>query len=329
MKLGTFRFFLAFLVSISHLWSGMIHGPAAYSVWGFYLISGYLMSYVLNEKYNFEKKGLAQFYWNRIIRIYPGYFFSIIIGVLVYKVCNFNAIPLNALNPEFGKPIDFQGILFNLTLFPIFQTNQLLVPVSQALGLEVGFYLLAPLISTNRYCAYLALIITAGINWKMNIVPETFGLRYSGYWSSLLAFSLGIIIYFHRNNLMKFSNLKLATLFWIAHCLLWLYFPSYPWEYGLYISLLFTGFVLISNCDINSDKFDRLLGDMSYIVYLLHTTIGYFLIANYKFDEQRDFRFFLYTYILTCIISLLFVILIERPIHHKAKLYLGKYYGQK
>ena len=35
--IGTWRFFLSFLVAISHLYGNMIHGPAAYAVWGFCL----------------------------------------------------------------------------------------------------------------------------------------------------------------------------------------------------------------------------------------------------------------------------------------------------
>lgn len=325
MKLGSFRFFLAFLVSISHLWAGMIHGPAAYAVWGFYLISGYLMAYVLNENYSFTKAGIANFYLNRAIRIYPGYFFSLVLGILVYKLCLINSVALNTLNPEFGKPIGAQGVLFNLTLIPIFQTSSLLVPVSQALGLEVGFYLLAPLIANNRYCAYLALIITAGINWKFNIALENFGARYSGYWSALLPFSFGMVIFFHRNYLIKFTSLNLATILWVIHGLLWLYYPSYPWEYGLYISLIFTGFVLVSNCDSISGKYDQLLGDMSYIVYLLHTTVGYLFLTYLSFDGPRSLKFFLYTFSCTCILSLLFVVIIERPLQFQLKLLSRKY----
>ena len=46
---GMWRFFLAFLVVISHLWAGMLDGPAAYAVWGFFILSGYLMTFVLTE----------------------------------------------------------------------------------------------------------------------------------------------------------------------------------------------------------------------------------------------------------------------------------------
>ena len=48
--LGAFRLMLALFVAVSHLYSEMIHGPAAYAVWGFYLLSGYLMTLILNEK---------------------------------------------------------------------------------------------------------------------------------------------------------------------------------------------------------------------------------------------------------------------------------------
>ena len=52
---GIYRYGLAFCVAISHLWAGMIGGPAAYAVWGFYCLSGYLMTLILNEKYGFSR----------------------------------------------------------------------------------------------------------------------------------------------------------------------------------------------------------------------------------------------------------------------------------
>ena len=47
---GIYRYSLAFCVAISHLWGGMIAGPAAYAVWGFYCLSGYLMTLILSEE---------------------------------------------------------------------------------------------------------------------------------------------------------------------------------------------------------------------------------------------------------------------------------------
>ena len=55
---GIYRYGLAFCVVISHLWAGMFGGPAAYAVWGFYCLSGYLMTLILNEKYGFTARGI-------------------------------------------------------------------------------------------------------------------------------------------------------------------------------------------------------------------------------------------------------------------------------
>jgi peptidoglycan/LPS O-acetylase OafA/YrhL len=71
--LGTWRFFLAAVVAISHLWAGMIDGPAAYAVWGFFVLSGYLMTLVLTTKYGTAPAGLRQFATNRLLRIYPSF----------------------------------------------------------------------------------------------------------------------------------------------------------------------------------------------------------------------------------------------------------------
>ena len=67
LGLGSWRLLLAFLVAISHLWARMLHGPAAYAVWGFYLLSGYLMTHVLRTKYGFRPRGLLAYASNRVL----------------------------------------------------------------------------------------------------------------------------------------------------------------------------------------------------------------------------------------------------------------------
>ncbi|MCI1709030.1 MAG: hypothetical protein LKM39_00445 [Chiayiivirga sp.] len=62
---GTWRLFLALLVGASHLWVDMVAGPAAYAVWGFFVLSGYLMTHVLSTKYGFSARGLAGYAHNR------------------------------------------------------------------------------------------------------------------------------------------------------------------------------------------------------------------------------------------------------------------------
>src|SRR5690349_19788263 len=69
--LGAWRLLLAFLVIASHL-SGLreLSHIGAFAVFGFYVVSGYLMTLVLNDIYRFE---LRRYVANRLLRIFPLY----------------------------------------------------------------------------------------------------------------------------------------------------------------------------------------------------------------------------------------------------------------
>lgn len=71
LGMGAWRLFLAALVVLSHLWAPMVQGYAAYAVWGFFVLSAYLMTFVLTQKYGFTKQGLRDYAWNRFLRIMP------------------------------------------------------------------------------------------------------------------------------------------------------------------------------------------------------------------------------------------------------------------
>lgn len=321
MGLGAFRFVLATLVAISHLWQGMIHGPAAYAVWGFYLLSGYLMAYILNNHYDFSRKGLISFYYNRALRIYPAYYIALICGIVVYKLCKLNGVDLFILNPQFGRPLDLSGIFFNLTLLPTFNNQLEFVPVSSALALEVGFYLITPIICRNKWSALTAVLISFGLNFKFGVSIENFPERYAGFWTALLPFSIGIGYYYWRDLVDGWipKNLWIVTLIWAINCLFWIFFPYYPWGIGLYISILLTLNLVSVLKGRNSSKIDEILGGMSYLIYLLHTTVGYVLIIYCKEIEIKSFIFFIISYIITLILSFLYVIGIDKMINLKFK----------
>src|SRR5947209_2762288 len=67
------RFFLSAVVMQSHIWP--LHAPwlAHQSVFGFYTLSGFLMTRVLNERYGFSPSGLSRFVVNRVLRLWPTY----------------------------------------------------------------------------------------------------------------------------------------------------------------------------------------------------------------------------------------------------------------
>ena len=50
---GTFRYLLAHMVVVSHLWRAISIWAGTYAVFSFFLLSGYLMALVLHSTYGF------------------------------------------------------------------------------------------------------------------------------------------------------------------------------------------------------------------------------------------------------------------------------------
>src|SRR6202035_4460687 len=67
------RYILALLVADTHLWPVGWGWLGAQAVFGFYTLSGYLMTRVLHERYGFEWSGTAAFLSNRVLRLWPAY----------------------------------------------------------------------------------------------------------------------------------------------------------------------------------------------------------------------------------------------------------------
>jgi peptidoglycan/LPS O-acetylase OafA/YrhL len=166
---GALRLFLAYGVFLDHdchqlanyglacdpRWAFNILGGR--SVYFFYIVSGFLISYVLEGKYSRARSGTYDFYKSRFLRIYPLWW-------VVVAVCAYLAAAAWPTNPFqvlgaivlFGS--DWSAFMralgyLNVVLFPP------LSEIGWTLGAELAFYLLAPwLLRSNR----IALIVFAG-----------------------------------------------------------------------------------------------------------------------------------------------------------------------
>lgn len=312
--LGTFRFFLAFLVAISHLWEDMLQGPAAYSVWGFFVLSGFLMTLVLTKKYGLSAEGIKQYAHNRFLRIYPSYFICCIFGLIVL-ICLHNT-DTTILNPAFFLPIGIVDILGNLFMVP-FHFEGYLVPVAGALFTEVWAYMLMPFAATHKCAAWLGLIITFTANCNYGFDVSTFSDRYALFAPAIMGFFVGSICFHYIDKLKRIAMAKLSFIVWCIHACLWLIQTSYPWKHGIYISLICSAWVVISFFSTKSNATDKLLGDMSYLVYLLHTTVG---MCVYSYFGARTIGFFTITFLLTLILSYIMVVYFERPLQKRFKI---------
>lgn len=104
---------------------------------------------------------------------------------------------------------------------------------------------------------------------------------------------------------------------WITHCFLLFYNNSWPWTYGLYISVILSAWVVISFADVKGNRLDVLLGDLSYPVYLFHTTVAAWML--FFFAPDRSLGFFIVSFILTVMVSWLVLKLVDAPLHKLKK----------
>lgn len=141
-NLDSVRAIAALLVVISHIELGksisglqsvnkfFILGPIGVTI--FFVLSGFLITYLLLLEYNKNSKvKIKNFYMRRILRIWPLYFLVLLIGVLIYpRNISFSAITLSV----FFLP----NIAFLYNIIPA------VIDQIWSIGVEEQFYLIHP-----------------------------------------------------------------------------------------------------------------------------------------------------------------------------------------
>lgn len=138
---GFTRFILAISVLIFHLseYSKVI---GYYSVQGFFILSGYLMTFVMRERYLYTIKGTSIFILKRISRIFPNYLISCIICILIIL---FDPLTSVMCHPLLFLPNDSSQWLSNIFLFGYGSASKL-IPPGWSLLTEFIYYILISII---------------------------------------------------------------------------------------------------------------------------------------------------------------------------------------
>jgi peptidoglycan/LPS O-acetylase OafA/YrhL len=309
---GTWRLFLALCVAFSHLWTNMMGGPAAYAVWAFFVLSGFLMTHVLQHKYGFTPQGLRAYAYNRFLRIFPAFWVATAVGALVILWLERRGMNPRLLNAAFGLPRNREEWAFLVTLLPVFPRTNAPIPVANALSVEVGFYLLMPLLAAHRSSAWFALIFGVLINTNFGFDVSTFVDRYSLFLPAAPAFAAGSLVCHYRPRLGRLEAPAWSVTAWLLHTVIWFLWPYWPWTYGLYTATLLSAWVVLSLSGIRSSTADSVAGELSYPYYLLHTSVGGALLP--WFGYGRRFSYALLGVMITLLASWLMVRAVDRPL---------------
>jgi peptidoglycan/LPS O-acetylase OafA/YrhL len=293
----------------------------------FFIISGFYMSMVLNEKY--KDTPVMTFYKSRALRLFPTYYIGLVLVVLVTgsffigvfdQLTIFNKIFFLFQN-IFIVGQDVSAVVCSETisgtcLDPIHMTMN---PPAWSLSVELIFYILAPFIvkSPKRTfaffmygllyliaCAYIKAPIS--VDFMQNATHKSF--YYFFYPSSFVFFASGALSY-------HFSKGSFRPNYVITIIVLILSTMAYT-EFPLWQTLVISTVIPLIFEVTKKNNFDRMIGEISFPAYILHIPILIFITQHqYLLPLDKDMiSIGTYTAIIVCIIGLLCNFLIENRI---------------
>jgi peptidoglycan/LPS O-acetylase OafA/YrhL len=288
---GCFRIFLAMCVVASHL--GGISLVGVYAVFGFYCLSGYLMTLIAQSIYGYTRSGFFKYSLNRFLRIYPIYWVSIAISTVL--VIWLGEDWTKSYHRAIYIPESIWGMLKNMALFFPLREFPRLTPPAWALTVEIFFYILIGLGASKSKATTL---IWFSISLTYHAVALVTGLglesRYYNIAAASLPFSTGALIWHFSNKLNSIMskdqrNRKhylpvygaiLMVLNWLAGIALWkiwgINLMGSLFFYTNYIICAAMVIILMNRSELPwlKSRTDKILGDFSYPIYLIHYQSG-------------------------------------------------------
>ncbi|MDB4918773.1 acyltransferase [Mucilaginibacter sp.] len=343
--MGLIRFLLACIVVLCHTSAlfGYSALPADLTVQCFYIISGFYMSLILNEKY--QKGSNKLFYRNRVLKIYPIYWLVLTLLIVWGSFVYFLGYPGTIWFYAYAAPLSLttwlyliianiliigldltfilginKGHLFFTKNFGLSKPNVYLFGFNSfgwTIGIELLFYLIAPFIL--RKSLFLILLILFG-SLLLRYLLAVNGLSghpwdYMFFPTQLMFFMGGCLSYHIYLRVSKaslninFLKFKFTLLLAIIVLYNYLFLNTYYTQAFLFIVLILcipAAFILSKN-----NAIDRYLGNLSYPIY-----ISQMLIINITRAKAfpKIFGYGFTTLIIVIILSILLEYFITKPI---------------
>ncbi len=278
----------------------------------FFVLSGFLITYLLlQEKKVTQTVAVKKFYLRRILRIWPLYYLIVLLGFLVLPHIHFidNPYLIKFLDTNFAP---------NFLLYLLFLPNLAFAAFAAvphigqtwSIGVEEQFYVLWPLIVKHSKNILKALLWVIGILITLKVIvlilykqmPDNSALKIIKPFlamtkmESMAIGGIGAYYLFIGNQKIKLLYSNALLLFSIAMIIVLVYFTPAVIQDGMYLVFSVLFLIIILNVSSNPDcifklenKVFKVLGNISYGIYMYHLIIIAFVFAGLKhFGLQID-----------------------------------------
>jgi peptidoglycan/LPS O-acetylase OafA/YrhL len=329
--MGLLRLFLALSVIAGHSQTTVFgyNGIGAwYAVNFFFIISGFYMAMVLNEKY--KDISHIHFYKSRLLRLLPAYYISVLIAFLVSFSSAVGFFEHLSLSGKvyfifqnlfiFGQDLSYLFCVKTKSLSCAYPVAMTINPPAWSLAVELGFYFIAPYFLKSEKKTFVLFLL--GCFYFLSLNAIHFPLEQTDYFRSvdISAFNY----YFYPSSFVFFGGGALAYhlskrslnphYFVAIFAIILLSFTQtiMPFWHLLFISLAIP--VLFDYTATN--QIDRSIGEMSYPTYILHFPVLLFL-RPFTLTHPEYFKFIglgSWVSIVSIAIGLLIYFLIEKRV---------------
>lgn len=292
---GAYRAFLAMAVVIQHLLLVPVIGQ--YAVHGFFILSGYLMTYVMQHTYGYSWVGYKRFGVNRFLRLYPAYWAILSLSLVIILILGEDIT--RSYRRFIYLPSSAQEWFQNLSLlyFSAFpgQVEPRFSPPTWALTIELIFYVLIMLgISKNRQITWVWFYTSALYMALTHIQQWGDSARYSSILAGSLPFAVGALIYHYRQQL-ETKSMFLASNYVVLALLLAFIINAFlaasiryerdesvlmelAHHVSFYLNYMVNALLVVmlikGRFPLVNRRVDGWLGDLSYPTYLFHWLAG-------------------------------------------------------
>jgi peptidoglycan/LPS O-acetylase OafA/YrhL len=318
--MGTLRTIFALAVVFAHSWpTGSMFVGSRNAVQLFYIISGFLISYVLVERKSYHD--LPTFYLSRYLRLYPIYFFVAVLSLVllmatrrpgfleVYESAPNGAIALLAFANLFlfGQDwVMFSGVRDHTLVFvsdfknsDVMLFQGLVVHQAWTLGVELSFYVIAPFVLPRRKCIYVLLILSLAL--RVYLISTGLGFKdpwtYRFFPTELAFFLLGALAHQLLLPLCQRVSQKrlgiaadVTTYTLIAISLSFTLIPVAELYKTICLFFVFLMFIPMAFIFQNRHRIDNWIGNLSYPIYIGHILVirvSGFAMSRFGIIDQR------------------------------------------
>lgn len=330
-NMGTIRTLLAISVVFSHSYGFfMVGGQIA--VQSFYMISGYLMSFILVEKGSYQN--IRIFYANRVLRLFPIYIVVLFISLIVNIFGSILAVSpvfetLSAVDIYAQTVLVITNLLIvgqDTIMFLAFNENLhfttnflnsdpqlfrgLLIPQAWTLSLEITFYLIAPFILPRIRLLCLLFLVSVIVKFLLfsNNLGQNDPWSYRFLPAELSFFLAGSLLhqcYFSFRDRFSFTNKYAGHVLLVALSAMIFVYPFFS---NPLLKWVFLATILFSLPTLlqyqRKHRFDDFIGELSYPTYICHMA----LLWPFNFIAMELFGYGTEKFVVSCLFVLLVIV---------------------